>query len=223
MKIFTIPDLHGKTFWMEKDLSSYDKVIFLGDYVDSFDHSNIEILHCLNSVLNYKRDNPDKAELLWGNHDMGYIGNHTKCSGYRYIMAPDLYRIFKENEKFFNVAYQYKNTIWSHAGICKSWYNTLKQYNKELTDENLVEYINQLYYTHDSWLLEMVGHSRGGGEMPGILWADKQDLIHKPISGFDQVVGHSKVKDVREYNINGNKIVFTDCLDEVENYYIFED
>lgn len=36
MTILTISDLHGRTVWREADLTRYDKVIFLGDYTDSY-------------------------------------------------------------------------------------------------------------------------------------------------------------------------------------------
>ena len=36
MKILTIPDLHGKTVWKNVFDTNYDRIIFLGDYVDDF-------------------------------------------------------------------------------------------------------------------------------------------------------------------------------------------
>lgn len=36
MKHIVIGDLHGKDIWQTIDFTQYEKVVFLGDYVDSF-------------------------------------------------------------------------------------------------------------------------------------------------------------------------------------------
>lgn len=43
MKILIIPDVHGRDFWTDpcKDISEYDRVIFLGDYTDPYDDEGI--------------------------------------------------------------------------------------------------------------------------------------------------------------------------------------
>src|SRR3990172_8977517 len=71
-KVLSIGDIHGRiewiipTFgsvsrfndWLEKGdpsliypLNKYDKIIFVGDYTDSFTLSNLEILHNLKNII----------------------------------------------------------------------------------------------------------------------------------------------------------------------------
>src|SRR5574344_1026542 len=45
MKVFVIPDIHQTNLWVkaaEEALKDADKIIFLGDYVDSFDSKSLE-------------------------------------------------------------------------------------------------------------------------------------------------------------------------------------
>jgi metallophosphoesterase superfamily enzyme len=84
MKVRVFGDLHGLTTWQEivKD-DSYDMNVFLGDYVDSFTISDAQILDNLQKLIDYKKSNPDKVTLLWGNHDLMYyfLGNRNwQCS-----------------------------------------------------------------------------------------------------------------------------------------------
>ena len=43
MKILVIPDIHGRCFWRlhVNNIDKYDKVVFLGDYVDPYGPENI--------------------------------------------------------------------------------------------------------------------------------------------------------------------------------------
>ena len=45
IKILTIGDIHGKSVWNEIIPENYDKIIFVGDYVDSFYDSDITIIN----------------------------------------------------------------------------------------------------------------------------------------------------------------------------------
>lgn len=69
MKILTIPDLHGKTVWKNVFDTNYDRIIFLGDYVDDFPPTTDgEILDNLFKIIEIKKAFPEKIILLWGNH-----------------------------------------------------------------------------------------------------------------------------------------------------------
>ena len=49
MKIIAIGDIHGRSIWKNiVSANSYDKVVFLGDYFDSFD------IHTLDQIDNFK-------------------------------------------------------------------------------------------------------------------------------------------------------------------------
>ena len=69
-RILIIPDVHGRTFWRTAlDSGRYEKVIFLGDYVDRGYNSveTLEYLLCLK--LKYQ----GRITLLRGNHESRQI------------------------------------------------------------------------------------------------------------------------------------------------------
>ena len=61
MIIFVVPDLHGRTCWQEPAqyfLDTHgpaDQVVFLGDYVDSFEVGNEQQLSNFTDVIDYKK------------------------------------------------------------------------------------------------------------------------------------------------------------------------
>ena len=63
-KILTIGDLHGKDIWKKLTMESYDKVIFIGDYCDSYDTTDEEMVHNLLDIIEYKKSNPKNIILL---------------------------------------------------------------------------------------------------------------------------------------------------------------
>ena len=76
--ILIIPDVHGRTFWKDAldDIEDYDKVIFLGDYLDPYPGEGIkfvEAMEVLSSIVQLKVENLDKVVLLLGNHDLHYF------------------------------------------------------------------------------------------------------------------------------------------------------
>ena len=63
MKTLIIPDVHGRSFWkaaLQKE--EYDKVIFLGDYVDPYELeavSNSMAISNFKEILSLKISQPD--------------------------------------------------------------------------------------------------------------------------------------------------------------------
>lgn len=120
MKIITIPDLHGKDVWQQINPKIYDKIIFLGDYVDApyrkatdiaqidsvnnrvivnetHGRTNAEILCNLTKIIELKDKYPYKVVLLLGNHDVPYI-YHIKNKSLQKTMMCSGYRYSMENE-----------------------------------------------------------------------------------------------------------------------------
>ena len=63
----------AEEFWNEMPYTQYDQIVFVGDYVDSYDLSNVLILDNLKKILLFKKALPDKVVLLLGNHDIQYF------------------------------------------------------------------------------------------------------------------------------------------------------
>lgn len=220
MKIKTIGDIHGSTLWedIKSEIDTLDLIIFLGDYVDSFDISNKRIFDNLVNIINFKKEYPDKVVLLVGNHDVMYalapahVNNPYWCSGYRPDMHVDLYELFQENKDLFQLAYQYKNYLWTHAGVHQGWWDCDYPFAKE----DLSDIAVQLNRSFDCRLKEIfqVGWYRGGiYDVGGPLWVDRRKSIRKPLRGLHQIVGHSRVDKIQTFDVDDNtSITFCDCL-----------
>lgn len=111
MKALVIGDIHGKEDWKDVDYMEYDRVIFVGDYLDSFTHSSAQLYSNLRGIIELKSFFPNKITLLLGNHDIQYfrfswINATFRCSGYR----PDLEyqfevsKVFENNLSLFEIA-----------------------------------------------------------------------------------------------------------------------
>ena len=232
MKIITIGDTHGKDLWREavdKTLGGlFDKCVFIGDYTDSFDIPNNIIFENLKSIIKLKKIYPDKIVLLYGNHDIqyalvpGHVNNPYWCSGYRGDMHVDLYELFSKNKDLFQLAYQHKNYLWTHAGIHQGWWD----YDYPYTKEDLSDIAKQLNLSFDRRepSIFQVGRIRGGFKnVGGPLWADKALTSQKPLEGLYQIVGHSRVDTITTIQKSENtSITFCHCLDRSNEFYKLE-
>lgn len=56
MKTIVLGDIHGRRVWMDVvNTQTFDKVVFLGDYVDSFDVSGKDQLENLMDIVAFKK------------------------------------------------------------------------------------------------------------------------------------------------------------------------
>lgn len=235
IKTITIGDLHGRNIWKKcADLkilmefpnlkTDYDKYIFIGDYVDSFIHSDKQIEDNLQDIILLKKNYPNEIILLYGNHDLQYRFSYQGhgCSGYRPQMYVKLHNIFQENRKLFQTAFQIKNYLWTHAGVHKGWYKD--RFSKLIHDDKatLAEQLNELLHRNADCLFD-VGHLRGGyRNVGGPYWIDKR-MMNKPLEGYHQITGHSKVEYIRTDKFDKDtSVTFTDCLDTIESFYKLE-
>jgi hypothetical protein len=236
MKIISCGDIHGKSVWKQIDPKKYDKIIFVGDYVDDYPPTTDEqILGNLLDIIEFKKANMEKVELLWGNHELSYTLGDI-CTGYRPSMSRTLPVIFSQNKKLFKYAHQIGNHIWTHAGILSVWHEGFQQALTKIKENQgidllgmrLADQINAIADTSFRNILLDIGSIRGGfQECGGPLWADKSEFGYFGLpKGFHQIVGHSKVENPYEnkYNIRGENesITFIDCLDTVTEFYEVE-
>ncbi|WP_419802161.1 metallophosphoesterase [Mucilaginibacter sp.] len=220
MKHIIIGDLHGKDYWQEINIENYDKVVFLGDYVDSFTASNTVIYENLENIINLKKRNPDKMVLLLGNHDIQYLYFPSyQCSGFRPTMQAELTSLFNDNKDLFQIAYQKGNYIFSHAGITNSWYQEFLRIPilQKIKDENdtLADLLNKVNQTGQRYILHAAGYFRGGEGNGGITWADKKETTTDMLKGYHQVVGHTVVHAVETLQYTDRSITYIDVLDTV--------
>jgi len=244
MKILIIGDIHGRTNWKSHIDDSHDKIIFVGDYVDSFDITGVEQKKNLEDIISFKLENFDRVELLIGNHDFSYMTMGTMtCSGYQPEMLHDFYSLFttespnEEHNRYrrfplFNVAYQIDNHLFTHAGVHVGWYNFyatnavfkqaedgLRPILRDLENDGIIsEYLNDIFNSGSfDNIFDMIGWMRGGCSRIGsCIWVDIEHSRKKPLKGYHQYVGHTKTDEIKKYERHGGEtsITFLDTLEE---------
>lgn len=211
MKILVYPDIHGNKDW--KDIASskineVDKVIFLGDYVDSFNGKERGEASAKNleDIVAFAKQQKDKVQLLIGNHDLSYCsfngGANPHVSGHQMFEAERFNEIFKTNRKWFKVAVKHGKWIFSHAGFTKTWYNNTKSWFKVYmpdvkTPNGAMNLANWMWKNNECGKLDYNDHDWSGvgsSVLQGPLWV-------RPAAAFNdvyykyQIVGHTEVKD----------------------------
>jgi predicted MPP superfamily phosphohydrolase len=218
MKHVIIGDLHGRDTWKRVDISKYQKVVFLGDYVDSFKRSDQVILENLKAVIALKRLFPEKVVLLLGNHDVQYL-HYPKhyCPGFRKSMQPGLTRLFTQHRNLFQIAYQRRDFIFTHAGISNQWFRAFRgSYTYSLlqhTGDTIADTINRIdRETQNSTIFNYsryrTGHDRDGGP----IWADLMETWNDSLNGYHQFVGHTPQDQPTASISKGKSINYLDVL-----------
>lgn len=224
----------------------FDRIVFMGDYVDSFDISNVEILHNLKQIIDFKRAEPDRVVLLVGNHDVQYFVMHTICQGYRSAMRHDLYDLFMGNIDLFKFAHSETDArgrvhLWTHAGVTSGWYNLFV--SKMTADDYRFrdDAMELAFDDNPEGLLNFAWDRRGDGrdvlfnvdaDSGGIsywaspLWVRPERLNELAIRGINQIVGHTPVPEptrhVRDEAGEPYWITYVDCLEYHDRAFIME-
>jgi len=238
MKVLFIGDIHGKTDWrwILTYINQFDKIVFLGDYVDSFTVTSRQIIDNLNAIIDIRKRYSDKVITLLGNHDYAYIFGKSRTSGFRAEEYHDIKEIFEKNWELFDVAWGYTSTsklnadgnpqytLATHAGLTqtfKSYFidnefntngtvmNRLFSNEEEYKNAPLHQVLN--YLKDNATLLWIIGYIRGGVNKTGsIVWADKTEITRDRYKGIDQVIGHTASYFVEVNSISGDDIYFID-------------
>lgn len=231
-----VGDLHGNIYAFEKAVEQFekeklDKLIFIGDYCDDRERTNVEILYLVEQLIKYKKENMDRVFLLLGNHDIQnyhFPEQAYRCSGFRPEMVHDLHILFRDNKDLFQIAHLDGKYLASHAGITKKWFERYFDrigYWADRLDLDLETQLDKVL-THinnssDAWILHTVGYPRGGLGFGGPTWADESEMIeYLGIAPYHHIVGHTSVQSIREEThfktSKNNKYIsdmtFIDCL-----------
>lgn len=228
MKIIIISDLHGLQIW--KDIlnqeGSWNKVIFLGDYLDSFNIPGMKQLENLMDIIEFKKANHDKVELLWGNHEHHYqkFSQHEIYSGYQVGMVSQFQFVLDDYKHLFKIAHQEGEYLFSHAGISDEW--TTSSISGYWNEDDVVRRVNELYYYQPYHFNILPGNSHSGQETyQGPLWirprslmlANKTSALKKK---YIQIVGHTHQGIDFKGKSTGGRYYFTDCLTEFGGEYL---
>lgn len=205
--------------WSDMPFMKYDKIIFVGDYVDSFTSNDVTIKHNLIEIINFKKRMGDKVVLLLGNHDVQYIVVNQICSGHRSQMRPDLSIIFGEELHLFTMAYQLeaegKTYLWTHAGVTSGW---LRELEKDLNNprhrfydivrdrnpETIADKINLAWEMRLGVLYNVDHHSGGWQTWAGPLWVRPHVLNERYLENVTQIVGHTAQAEIWSNEVDEN-------------------
>lgn len=228
MKILCVGDIHAKP-WVVHAVAlladDYDRIIFLGDYVDDWGANATLCRVTLGVLFAFYKQNKGKVVLLRGNHDFseyyGYTKREFMSSGFNIGTHNECHSIYKEEWQSMQTVHiipsytQDLQDYWiSHAGITSGWYKQWGEYWDRLTFEEKSK--SSLLDTEV--LLAQVGSGRGGSSPnPSPIWADKGELVANPKPFVNQIVGHTPVRTITCHEFrNGdgskNRIFFCDTF-----------
>lgn len=227
MRVLICGDLHTKynIFDQVKQLSeNYDKVVFLGDYVDEWDTPPEASHNLLIGLKEFYEQQPSKVVLLLGNHELSeWQGHNFKCSGWNSITSNYVNDFMFKFHSIFKLAYAEDDILYTHAGITAQWANKYLftnphiDYTQYNADALARELNHSLYHKNDNDIddnifngLSEVGYSRGGFGVPSPIWADINDLLSDRLIGVTQVVGHTPLHTSMHYKSLLTDLYFCD-------------
>lgn len=210
MKVLFVGDVHNHSYIfddverLDKEYN-FDRIIFLGDYVDDWNTTNKESSKTLLKVIELKESNPNKYTFCLGNHELSYLG--YPCSGHRFENDSIIEHLLKEDINLFNMytTIQLGDTKYycSHAGFLNSYLETIfpdiddtKDYDKvlEKLNENILQNLDKA---------SLCSYLRGGSHnCSSFLWADKREFIYECNYGqeelmfYNQIIGHTPVPNI---------------------------
>ncbi len=188
-----------------------EKHCFVGDYVDSFEESDEQILRTLKLCIE------SDAILLLGNHDLHYFSEPPfLCSGHRYWIQKELNEIFEEFVDRFVPCLSVDGFIVTHGGVSEAFGNSaLKTTNVDLIAEKITSLWNVYLETRFKRSpgsprlkndLFAISPTRGGTDrFSGPFWADyRSDKFYN----VPQVFGHSRTPIGNVINVGKKKPLF---------------
>jgi hypothetical protein len=225
MQLLAIGDIHGRDAWKVLPGSRADRIIFIGDYVDSRGGVGAAaMVQNFREIIEFRQQQPERVTLLLGNHDIQYLYHPLyACTGFRADLQPVYTQLFEENAELFQVAWQYKKYLFTHAGVSGKWYRRHEPLLEQQRQQQgtLADALNALQQReeHRPVLFE-IGAIRGGSAPAGgPLWADKSETETDYLKGYHQVVGHSRVDSFERFGNGTSSITYIDVLSRRPEVY----
>jgi hypothetical protein len=234
-----IGDSHGRDLWKQivEIESDADRIIFLGDYFDSFDLPGVVQLQNFLDIVEFKKNSDKEVVLLFGNHDYHYMPGFTGIgySGYQAGMAYQFRDAIEQNLPHLQMVYLFDDVLCSHAGISMEWVERHFP-NTEITNlqsvSMLVDTIND-HFKFKPGIFEFNGwNSYGDNTYQTPIWIRPASLmkVNKNTVLKDtviQVVGHTQVKNIFESvkateKAMGGRYYLNDAI-ETNGYLVHQD
>jgi hypothetical protein len=243
-KTVILGDTHGRSNWkLAVHQENPDRVIFIGDYFDSFEFSGVEQIHNFKEIIDYKetsftndgKDNQHKTEviLLIGNHDHHYFPEigYTGTSGYQNRIAPSITQVIDENRHHLQMAYGFDKYLFTHAGVSPVFMDEVFGEN-DWSIDNIVVDLNELF-RYKPMAFEFNGFDAYGDNTTQTpIWIRPRSLMsankkHKKSLRKDyiQIVGHTQMRrlDISGSDkFTGGRYYFIDTMETSGEYLIIE-
>jgi hypothetical protein len=202
MNTLLIGDIHGRDVWQDiiKAVNP-DRVVFMGDYFDSFNIPGVSQIRNFNNIIDYKESTDKEVIMLIGNHDHHYMDAGETYSGHQAALHWDINDALKRNSHHLQAAYQFDNVICTHAGLSPVW---LSLHIPGWQHEDVVDAVNLLQESRPkAFNFSHLGYDPyGNHESQGPFWIRPLSLMraNKSEQGFKkdyiQVVGHTQVTNI---------------------------
>jgi hypothetical protein len=240
MKTVVIGDVHGRSLWkLIVNQENPDRVVFIGDYFDSFDIKGVDQLNNFLDIIEYKKSSGKEVIMLIGNHDYHYfpeVGN-TGTSGYQSIFKHQIEPIIDVNREYLQMVYQMDEFLFSHAGISSAFLDSVFGINGWKT-ETIVEQVNELFkYKPLTFNFgEAVSIQKmsfldpyGDNEEQSPIWIRPRSLMSANRNTLRtqviQIVGHTQVKKLDidgAMKAAGGRYYLIDCQGTTGEYLIIQ-
>ena len=237
MKTVVLGDTHGRSNWK---LAIYqeepiDRIIFIGDYFDSFEFSGVEQINNFKEIIKYKEDNPQvEVVMLIGNHDHHYFPEvgYTGTSGYQNKIAPSITQVIDENRHHLQMAYGFGEYLFTHAGVSPVFMDQVFGEN-DWSKENVVVDLNEMF-RYKPKAFEFNGFDAYGDNTtqtpiwirPRSLMSSNKNYKKSLKKDYIQIVGHTGMRRLNldeSDKFTGGRYYFIDTMETSGQYLIIED
>lgn len=233
MKTLILGDTHGRSFWkLAVNMEMPDRVVFVGDYFDSYNINTEYQVNNFLDILEYKKTSGVETILLIGNHDHHYypeIG-YTGTSGYQQVGRFQIEPVIDSNREHLQIAYQMDDLLITHAGVSTVFMNDI--FGKGGWDlENVASELNELF-KYKPHAFEFNGWDPYGNDdkqtpiwirPTALMRANKKEEIKKR---YIQIFGHTQNNGISLNHIKkaaGGRYYNIDCMETSGEYLIVTD
>ena len=237
MKTIVLGDTHGRSNWkLAIHQDNPDRVIFIGDYFDSYEISGVEQIDNFKQIIQYKENNPQvEVIMLIGNHDHHYFPEigYTGTSGYQSGVGHSTTQVIDENRHHLQMAYGFGDYLFTHAGVSPVFMDQVFG-TDSWSKENIVVDLNELF-RYKPKAFNFNGFDPYGDSQtqtpiwirPGSLMSVNKEKYKNGLKkDYIQVVGHTQMKKLDitgSDKFTGGRYYFIDTMDTTGEYLIIED
>lgn len=235
-KTLVLGDTHGRSNWkLAVHQDKPDRIIFIGDYFDSFDIPGIDQIHNFKEIIHYKETNPQvEVVLLIGNHDHHYFPEigYTGTSGYQFGITPSITQVIDKNRHHLQMAYGFGEFLFTHAGVSPVFMDQV--FGEDgWSKETVIFDLNELF-KYKPKAFDFNGFDSSGDNTtqtpiwirPGSLMSSNKKHKNGLRKDYIQVVGHTTMKRIDLEGSNkftGGRYYFIDTMEVSGDYLVWQD